>query len=82
MPQRDVLNPAVFVVIIKDIVRDLPRKVQGVIYAKDLVLWRSEEHLTTANYRLQQALNILECWTKPYLVNINPRKPTYAIFSL
>ena len=35
-------------------VGDMPRKVQGAIYADDLVLWCSEEHLSTANYRMQQ----------------------------
>ena len=60
----------------------MPRKVQGAIYADDLVLWCSEEHITTANYRLQQALNILESWTKQWLVKINSRKTTYTVFSL
>ena len=60
----------------------MPRKVLGAIYADGLVLWYSEEHLTTANYRLQHALNILEGWTKRWLVKINHRKTTYTIFSL
>ena len=58
----------------------MPRKDLGAIYADELVLWCSEVHLTTANYRLQ--LNILEGWTKRWLVKINPRKATYTIFSL
>ena len=41
-----------------------------------------EEHLTTANYRLQQTLNILEGWTKQNVIRINPRNTTYTIFSL
>ena len=80
--QGGVLSPTLFLVFINDIVRDMPRKVQGAIYADDLVLWCSEEHLSTANYRLQQALNTLEGWTSRWLVRINPRKTTYAIFSL
>ena len=51
-------------------------------YADDLVLWCSEEHLITANYRLKQVLNTLEGWAKRWLVKINPRKTTYTIFSL
>ena len=47
-----------------------------------MVLWCSEEHLSTANYRLHQALNTLEGWTNQWLVRINPRKTTYTIFSL
>ena len=79
VPQGGVLSPTLFLVFINDLVRDMPRKVQGAIYADDLVLWCSEEHLSTANYRLQQALNTLEGWTKQWLVRINPRKTTYII---
>ena len=82
VPQGGVLNPTLFLVFINDIVRDMPRKVQGAIYADDLVLWCSEEHLSTANYRMQQALNTLEGWTNQWLVKINSRKTTYTIFSL
>ena len=82
VPQGGVLSPTLFLVFINDIVRDMPRKVLGAIYADDLVLWCSEEHLTTANYRLQQALNISEGLTKQWFVKIDPRKTTYTIFSL
>ena len=79
VPQGGVLSPTLFLIFINDIVA---RKVMGAIYTDDLVLWCSEEHLTIANCRLQQALNILEGWTKQWLVRINPRKTTYTIFSL
>nr|KAG5704148.1 hypothetical protein BaRGS_009678 [Batillaria attramentaria] len=82
VPQGGVLSPTLFLVFINDIVKDLPRKVQGAIYADDLVLWCSEEYLTTANHRLQLALDVLESWTKQWLVKINPTKTTYTVFSL
>ena len=82
VPQGGVLSPTLFLVFINDIIRDLPRKVQGAIYADDLVLWCSEEHITTANFRLQQALDVLERWTKQWLVKINAKKTTYTVFSL
>ena len=82
VPQGGVLSPTLFLVFINDIIGKLPRKVQGAIYADDLVLWCSEEYLTTANYRLQQALNVLEGWTKQWLVKINAKKTTYTVFSL
>ena len=82
VPQGGVLSRTLFLVFINDIVGDTPRKVQGAIYADDLVLWCSEEHLSTPNYRLQEALNTLEGWTKRWLVRINPKKTTYTIFSL
>ena len=82
VPQGGVLSPTLFLVFINNIVRDMPHKVLGAIYADGLVLWCSEEHLTTANYRLQQVLIILEGWIKQWLVRINPRKTIFTIFSL
>ncbi|KAK7102290.1 hypothetical protein V1264_020529 [Littorina saxatilis] len=79
VPQGGVLSPTLFLVFINDIVKDLPRNVHGAIYADDLALWCSEEHITTANYRMQEALKVLEDWTKRWLVNINTRKTTYTI---
>ena len=82
VPQGGVLSPTLFLVFINDIVRDLPKNVKGAIYADDLVIWCSEEHISTANYRIQEALRVLQEWTKKWLVKINPRKTTYTIFSL
>ncbi|PVD33868.1 hypothetical protein C0Q70_05130 [Pomacea canaliculata] len=72
---RGVLSPTLFLVFINDIIKDLPRNVQGAIYADDLVLWCTEEHLTTANYRLQEALNVLQDWTKRCLSKSTPKRP-------
>ena len=71
-----------FLVFINDIMKDMPKKIQGAIYADDLVLWCSEEHLNTARYRMQEALNVLDRWTKKWLVKLNSSKTTYTIFSL
>ena len=82
VPQGGVLSPTLFLVFINDIMKDMPQKIQGAIYADDLVLWCSEEYLTTARYRIQEALNILDSWTKKWLVKINSSKTTYTVFSL
>ena len=82
VPQGGVLSPTLFLIFIKDIIDDMPRKVHGAIYADDLVLWCSEDNVSTANYRLKEALKILERWTTSWLVSINERKTTYTIFSL
>ena len=47
VPQRVILSPTLFLVFTKDIFRDMPRKVVGAIYADDLLLWCSKQHLTT-----------------------------------
>ena len=82
VPQGGVLSPTLFLVFINDIMKDMPKKIQGAIYADDLVLWCSEEHLNTARYRMQEALNVLDRWTKKWLVKLNSSKTTYTIFSL
>ena len=64
VPLGGVLSPTLFLVFINNIVRDLPRNVRGAIYADDLVIWCSEEHVSTATYRIQEALRILEEWKK------------------
>ena len=82
VPQGGVLSPTLFLIYINDIVKDLPKHVHGAIYADDLVIWSTEEHLTTANYRLREALKVLEEWTRKWLLTINAEKTTYTIFSL
>ena len=82
VPQGGVLSPTLFLVFINDIMKDMPKRIQGAIYADDLVLWCSEEYLTTARFRMQEALNVLDSWTKKWLVKINSSKTTYTVFSL
>ena len=49
---------------------------------QNLALWCSEEYITTANYRLQQALQVIESWAQSWLVKMNKMKTTFTIFSL
>ena len=60
----------------------MPKNIQGAIYADDLALWCREEYITTANYRLQQALQVIESWARSWLVKVNEKKTTFTIFSL
>ena len=82
VPQGGVLSPTLFLMFINDIAKELPRNVQGAIYADDLVIWCSETHLSTARYRIQETLKALEEWTNRWLIRINTTKTTYTIFSL
>ena len=60
VPQGGVLSPTLFLIFIRDILHRMPKNIHGAIYADNLVLWCSEEYITTANYRLQQALQVIE----------------------
>ena len=64
VPQGGVLSPTLFLVFINDILKDMPSNIRGAIYADDLVIWCTEEHLPTAQFRLQLALDRLNDWTK------------------
>ena len=52
------------------------------MYADDLVLWCKEEHATTAQLRLQEAVNILSNWTQDWCVKINKTKSFTTLFTL
>ena len=82
VPQGGVLSPTLFLIFIRDILHRMPKNIQGAIYADDLVLWCSEEYIITANYRLQQALQVIESWARSWLVKANEKKTTFTIFSL
>ena len=81
VPQCGVLSPTLFLFFINDIMSDFPMNV-GAMYADDLVMFCTEEHLTTARYRLQLALDKLNKWTKQWAVKLNASKTTFSVFSL
>ena len=62
--------------------KDMHPRIQGAMYADDLVLWRSEESIHVAKNRIQQALDALQVWTNKWMVKINAGKTTYTVFSL
>ena len=82
VPQGEVLSPTLFLIFIRDILHRMPKSIQGAIYAYNLALLSSEEYITTANYRLHQALQVIESWARSWLVKVNEKKTTFTIFSL
>ncbi|KAK7095492.1 hypothetical protein V1264_006890 [Littorina saxatilis] len=61
---------------------ELPSRVHAALYADDLVLWCTEEHATTATYRMQLALEKVVAWTDNWCVTINRDKTTATLFTL
>ena len=82
VPQGGVLSPTLFLIYVNDIIAELPRKIHSALYADDMVLWCSEEYIITDNCRMQQALEVLESWTKKWSVKVNSTKTTYTVSSL
>ena len=82
VPQGGVLSPTLFIIFMNDIMNGIPACIHGAMYADDLVMWCSAEHLTTATVRMQETLRKIEEWTAKWLVTLNAKKTTYTIFSL
>jgi ribonuclease HI len=82
VPQGGVLSPTLFLIFINDLVSDLPRGIKAALYADDLVLWCSEEHATTATYRMQQAADQLSAWADEWCVQVNTDKSCTTLFTL
>ena len=77
-----VMSPTLFLIFIRDILHRMPQNIQGSIYADDLALRCSEEYITTVNYRLQQALQVIKSLARSWLVKVNEKKKIFTIFSL
>ena len=82
VPQGGVISPTLFLIFINDLIKQLPDAVKCAMYADDLVLWCKEEHATTAQLRLQEAVNILANWTQDWCVKINKTKSFTTLFTL
>ena len=82
VPQGGVLSPTLFLIYSNDIMKDMHPRIQGAMYADDLVLWRAEESIYVAKNRIQQSLDVLYEWTKRWMVRLNADKTTYSVFSL
>ena len=54
------MSSTLFFVFIPEILHRMPKNIQGTIYTDDLALRCSEEYITIANYRLQQARQVIE----------------------
>ena len=48
----------------------------------DMSLWCTEEYATTANYRMQIALDKVVTWAEQWCVTINREKTTGILFTL
>lgn len=82
VPQGGVISTTLFLVFIDDITDGLSRHISRAIHADDLAIWNSEENLSTATYRMQEALNIVTTWARDWGVVINETKTVASIFSL
>ncbi|XP_070182474.1 uncharacterized protein [Littorina saxatilis] len=82
VPHSGVISPTLFLIFINDLLPELPKGVKAALYADDLAMWCTEEHSTTATYRLQLAADKLAAWADDWCVKINLEKSTTTLFTL
>ena len=56
VPQDSVISPTLFIVFIDDISDQLSTHISRALHADDLAVWLTAEQITTAAYRMQEAI--------------------------
>ena len=79
---QGVLSLTLFLLVINDLVSELPKGVKATLYTDDLVIWCKEEYATTVTYRMQLAVNKLNSWTEKRCVAVNKDKSSTTLFTL
>ncbi|BFY98463.1 hypothetical protein BsWGS_01503 [Bradybaena similaris] len=82
VPQGGVISPSLFLIYINDIIKELPSHTPSALHADDLAIWHASENTSTANLRIQEALDNIAKWATDWGVQINPSKTTAKVFSL
>ena len=80
VPQGSVLGPLLFLLHINDIADDIECLVR--LFADDSSLMYSSENKIEIEGRLNTDLVALDHWAKQWLINFNPQKTEFVIFSL
>ena len=82
VPQGGVISPTLFLIFIDDIAEKLTSHISRALHADDFASWTAAEHLTTASYRMQEALEHIGRWASDWGVEINATKTVATVFSL
>ena len=81
VPQGSVLGPVLFILIVDDITKDLPRGAHASLYADDLAIWSSSPDPLKASSVVQSSLNVLETWSNLWRLPLNLKKCESSFFS-
>jgi len=79
VPQGSILGPLLFLVYVDDIVKDIQSNI--LLFADDTSLVEVITDPLLSFDRLNQDLSRLNIWSKSWLVNFNPIKTAYIVFS-
>jgi len=82
VPQGGVISPTLFLIFIDDIAEKLSHHINNALHADDFAVWNAADHLTTASYRMQEAMDQVETWATDWGVEVSVTKTVSTVFSL
>eukprot|EP00745_Piridium_sociabile_P034476 TRINITY_DN59278_c0_g1_i11.p1 TRINITY_DN59278_c0_g1~~TRINITY_DN59278_c0_g1_i11.p1 ORF type:complete len:111 (-),score=33.01 TRINITY_DN59278_c0_g1_i11:30-362(-) len=82
VPQGGVISTTLFIIFIDDIGSKLSNHISKTIHDDDFAARSASEHLTSATYRMQEALNHIATWATDWGVAINSNKTVTTVFNL
>lgn len=82
LPQGAVLSPLIFLVYINDLIEKLSRCVQVSGFADDLAVWHVSKSVEEGEERVQQATEMVEEWSRRWLMKVAGSKCSVTLFSM
>ena len=79
VPQGSILGPLLFFIYIDDIINDIESNI--FLFADDTSILENITDPITTFQKINRDLTRLDTWSKQWLVNFNPSKTKYIIFS-
>ena len=81
VPQGSVLSPILFMIFLWDIFDAVDSGVRIIVYADDVILYVSDQHLDRARCKLQDILDRVYNWCRYWKLDIQPDKCAVISFS-
>ena len=81
VPQGSVISPILFNLYMDDLSSNLPEGVFISQYADDSAIWTTEICPRLAEFKIQQALKVIEDWTSTWRVQLEPSKSAAILFT-
>ena len=82
LPQGSVLAPLLFLFYINDLANKLPDDILNALFADDVTLLATERETKDAEAKVQNAVNIVNNWSKEWKISLNADKSETSGFSV
>ena len=82
LPQRLVISPVLFNLMIDDVITAVQKPVQALLYANFLVFWATSSKIITLEAAIKEPLNRLLNWANENEMVFNPDKSEFQLFTL